>query len=125
MRKGFLLIDHGSRRQQSNDQLLAMRDLVIERHPDVPCVAAHMEIAEPDITEGVDSLIKQDVQHIHVLCYFLSNGRHITEDIPNLVKEALAKHPECTYDIAQALGPHELLAELLIKRSPFSNEAYD
>ena len=122
MKRGFLLIDHGSRRSESNQQLLVMRDYVQSLHPDIPCMAAHMEIAGPSISEQVDLLIKLEVRHIHVLCYFLSNGRHITEDIPRLVQEALAKHPTCRYDIASALGPSPALADLLLQRSPFSSE---
>ncbi len=123
MRKGFLLIDHGSRRSQSNQQLEIMRELLQQRHPEIPCLAAHMEIAEPSIATAVHALIRTGVEHIHVLCYFLSNGRHISEDIPRLVKEALTPYPSCGYDIAQALGPDELLAELLLKRSAFTHDS--
>ena len=121
MKRGFLIVDHGSRRSQSNEQLLQMRDYVQAMHPEIPCLAAHMEIAPPSIDEQVDQLIKDGVNHIHVLCYFLSNGRHISEDIPRLVKEALAKHPSCGYDIASALGPDQALADLLLRRSPFTD----
>lgn len=120
---GFLLVDHGSRRTLSNQQLEAMAAMLQQRYPDIPCIAAHMEIAQPDIATAARRLISAGVNHIHVLCYFLSNGRHISDDIPQLVKEALAEEPSCSYDIASALGPDELLADLLIKRSPFSNGA--
>lgn len=123
MQRGFLIIDHGSRRAESNQQLLTMQELVQTALPDNPCLAAHMEIADPGIPSQVNALVAAGVTHIHVLCYFLSNGRHITEDIPRLVKESLAKHPHCTYDIASALGPDQALAQLLLKRSPFSQES--
>lgn len=36
--------------------------------------------------------------------YFLSRGRHIQQDIPQLVKDAQAKHPGLDVTIADPIG---------------------
>lgn len=115
--KGFLLVDHGSRRAESNAQLDDMARRVQALVPDAPVAAAHMEIAEPGIAMMVDSLVARGATEISVLLYFLSDGRHSTTDVPALVNAALIKHPSVTARIGHALGPHDALARLLLERA--------
>ena len=49
---------------------------------------AHMEIAEPSIKDALASLLEEGVDEIVCHPYFLSPGRHVKEDIPELVAEA-------------------------------------
>ena len=88
---GVLLIDHGSRRASSNDRLLELASVYEQRSPDHYVVrAAHMEIATPSIEDGIRDLIETEgVGQIVCHPYFLSPGRHVQEDIPELVAEAI------------------------------------
>jgi len=88
---GVLLIDHGSRKPASNEFLHALA----ERYQTSSCCpphyivkAAHMEIAEPSIEMGLHSLVDAGVGRIVCHPYFLSPGRHATEDVPRLIEEA-------------------------------------
>ncbi len=115
--RGFLLVDHGSRRAESNAQLDDMARRVQALVPDALVAAAHMEIAEPTIATMVDFLVAGGATEINVLLYFLSDGRHSTTDVPTLVNAALIQHPGVTARIGQALGPHDALARLLLERA--------
>ena len=104
---GILLIDHGSKRQASNDHLqsiaklyqstlvdklsaaTAERDDDTYKQIDIAVKAAHMEIAQPSILQQLQSLITKD-KATQIICipYFLSPGKHATIDIPNLVEVA-------------------------------------
>jgi len=98
-RVGVLLIDHGSRKSSSNDRLHAVAAAYEARCPDHYVVrAAHMEIAEPSILDGLRDLLEADAGESgatagvsRIVChpYFLSPGRHVREDIPRLVAEAI------------------------------------
>ena len=114
--RGYLLVDHGSRRAQANAQLDDMAARVARLRPAAAVGAAHMEIAEPGIAAGFAGLVARGATRIAVLPYFLGDGRHLTDDIPRLVAEAAAGHPGVTWTIGAALGPHDLLAELLLER---------
>lgn len=116
-RLGLLLVDHGSRRAESNAQLNDMAERVARFHPGVPVFASHMEIAPPDIATGIADLVARGATEIVVLLYFLSDGRHSTKDVPELVHAALGAHPGVTARIGQALGPHDALAKLLLERA--------
>ena len=49
-----------------------------------------MEIATPSIPDGIKALLDQGVDEIVCHPYFLSPGRHVTEDIPKIVSQAIA-----------------------------------
>ena len=86
---GILIIDHGSRRASSNERLDVIADMYQARAPDNYVVkAAHMEIAEPSIYDGIRSLCQEGITTIICHPYFLSPGRHVQEDIPQLIEEA-------------------------------------
>ena len=111
---GLLLVDHGSRQADANDQLLDMAARVQRLRPNDLVASCHMEIAQPDIAGGFAGLIARGATHIVVMPYLLAAGRHLSRDVPRLVAEAAAAHPRVTYAIGAALGPHDRLAELLI-----------
>jgi sirohydrochlorin ferrochelatase len=51
--------------------------------------AAHMELAAPSILDALrDVLLSDGVTEVVCVPYFLSPGRHATEDVPNLIAEA-------------------------------------
>ncbi len=113
---GLLLIDHGSRRGESNEQLVDMAARVRRLRPDDLVGYAHMELAPPSIAEGFADLVARGAREVRALLYFLGDGRHSREDIPRLVGEAAAAHPGVSWSVSPALGPHDRLAELLIER---------
>ncbi len=113
---GLLLIDHGSRRAESNRQLDDMAARVQRLRPDAAVAAAHMEIAPPDLTTAFAELVAKGATRIVILPYFLSDGRHLTQDIPQLATAAAAPHSGIAYTIGTALGPHDALAALLLER---------
>lgn len=117
MTTGLLVVDHGSRRAASNDQLGEIAAMLRGLRPDALVREAHMEIAEPSIATAFDALVEQGADEIVVLLYFLSNGRHVQEDVPALVQEAAERHPQVRWQLGQALGPTEDLARLLLKRA--------
>ncbi|HEX3158324.1 MAG TPA: CbiX/SirB N-terminal domain-containing protein [Gemmatimonadaceae bacterium] len=116
--KAILLIDHGSRLAQANHMLECMANLVqamvggsaIVRH-------AHMELAEPDIGQGVDACVAAGADEVIAFPYMLSPGRHSTSDIPRLVAHAAARHPGVTVRTTASFGVHEKLAEVILLRA--------
>lgn len=90
-RVGILLMDHGSRNPASNDRLKQVARVYQEslNNPNMIVRHAHMEIAQPSIPEALQSLLAADVDEIVCHPYFLSPGRHVKEDIPEIVQSAV------------------------------------
>ena len=111
---GILLIDHGSKRQASNEHLQSIakkyqstlvdklsaatadeRDKDMQQQIDIAVKAAHMEIAQPSILQQLQQLITKD-NATQIICipYFLSPGKHATFDVPKLIQDAKTKLDE-------------------------------
>ena len=67
-----------------------------------------MELARPSIADAVGKCAAAGARKVVVAPYFLSRGRHITEDIPALVASAQADHPGVQCVVANPIGapPH-------------------
>jgi sirohydrochlorin ferrochelatase len=116
--KAILIVDHGSRKQEANDMLTCMANLVqAMAGPDVIVRPAHMELSEPSIGAGFSSCVEAGATEIVVFPYMLSPGKHSTGDIPRMVAEAAAAHPRVTFSVTPAFGVHEKLGDIILSRA--------
>jgi len=116
VKRAILLVDHGSRRNEANEQLERMAELVSERVPDAIVHVAHMEIAKPDIAHAVDACVADGANEIVVHPYFLAPGNHSANDIPRLVHDAAARHPGLRVRVSEPLGLHPKLVDVILDR---------
>ncbi|KAA8499206.1 Sirohydrochlorin ferrochelatase, chloroplastic [Porphyridium purpureum] len=136
-RLAILLVDHGSKRDEANSMLDEMAKMVISRlelttnvgsdtpsdHEVVGVFPAHMEIAPPSIQDSMrEAVLNHRAEHVVVLPFFLSRGRHIQQDIPALVADAVnclqSEHgAQFTHEIRPHLGVSDRLADLLLVRA--------
>lgn len=115
-RRAVLVVGHGSRRAEANDDVREAARLIGERGGFSSIAAAFLEIEHPNISEGFAQLVERGAQHITVHPYFLSPGRHTRGDIPVEVREAASEHPGITYEITEPLAAHRLVIEASIER---------
>jgi sirohydrochlorin ferrochelatase len=110
---GIVIVDHGSRRQESNRRHEAFvrgwhargRYSVVE--------PAHMELAEPSIATAFDACVAAGATTVVIAPFFLWPGNHWDRDIPALAAEAAARHPGVGYLVTAPLGPHPLLIDIV------------
>jgi sirohydrochlorin ferrochelatase len=111
-----ILVDHGSRRDESNVLLLDVVQSFAEA-TGLPIVeAAHMELAEPSIATAFARCVARGATTVVVFPYFLLPGRHWNEDIPRLAAEAARQHPGLRYLVTAPFGLHPLMAEVIRQR---------
>src|SRR6478672_6657448 len=116
--KAILLVDHGSVRNEANEMLVDIAQLVQRMTgSDVIVRYAHMELAEPTIAEGFANCVEAGASEVIVFPYMLSPGRHSTTDIPRMVADAAKNSPSVTFTVTPAFGVHEKLAELVLLRA--------
>lgn len=115
--QALLVIAHGSRRTESNDEIRSLTRLLADKaRADYAIVrCAFLELAEPSIPDGIEQCIRDGAQEVIVLPYFLSAGRHVFQDIPNAVRGKQEEHPQVMIRIAPYLGANADIAELLLK----------
>ena len=113
----LLLVAHGSRRAESNDEVRALTDRLRERvgaqFEYVDC--AFLELAEPTIPDGIEACISQGANEVIVLPYFLSAGRHVATDIPAEIQAKQDQYPSVRISITPYIGAAEEMVDILLK----------
>jgi sirohydrochlorin ferrochelatase len=113
---GVILVDHGSRRDESNALLIE----VVQHFAaatGLPIVEpAHMELAEPSIATAFGRCVSLGATTVVIFPYFLLPGRHWHDDIPSLAAAAARQHPGIRYLVTAPFGLHPLMAEVMRDR---------
>ena len=113
---GVIVVDHGSRRPESNAMLLDVVALFREHSGYAIVEPAHMELAEPSIAVAFDRCVQRGARLIVIHPYFLLPGRHWNRDIPALAAAAAQQHPGVPFLVTAPLGLHPLMAEIMSQR---------
>ncbi|VAW94617.1 Sirohydrochlorin cobaltochelatase [hydrothermal vent metagenome] len=115
MKKSLVVVAHGSRRKESNEELITIAKKLsastASGFSDV--YYGFLELAEPSIPDAITQCINSGAQSVTVLPYFLSAGRHVTVDIPNEVLKVQQLHPECSIVITSYLGAADDLIDVI------------
>lgn len=115
-RIGLIVVDHGSRRVESNLMLEEMVRYVAQVVDYEIVEPAHMEIAEPSIATAFHACVARGATTVVIQPYFLLPGKHWSQDIPELSAAAAADHPGVAYLVAAPFGLHPLMAEVVSAR---------
>jgi sirohydrochlorin ferrochelatase len=110
----LILVDHGSRRAEAHAHLEAIAERVRARRPGLAVHVAHLELAEPSVAAAIESAIAGGARELVIHPLFLAPGRHLGDDLPARVRDALAAHPEIPVRITDPLGAHPGLADLIL-----------
>jgi sirohydrochlorin ferrochelatase len=112
----IVLLDHGSRRPEANAQLDELRERVAARRPGALVVAAHLEVAKPDLAQAVAECVAKGASRVVVHPFFLSPGRHTMQDLPEQIDAARGRHPGIAIAASESLGLSDELVEIVLAR---------
>ena len=114
--KAIIIIDHGSRYPAANDFLGNVVNRMQEMCPEIKIKGAHMELAEPSISQVMKECVDEGMTEIIAHPYMLSPGRHAIRDIPNLVYEEASKYPNINVEVTEPLGLDDGIINVIKKR---------
>ena len=111
---GIIIVDHGSKVAAANERLERLCEgYAATRAPKHWVVRpAHMELASPSISEAFDALVEAGCTTVVCHPFFLSQGRHVREDVPALLDEAASRH-NIPYSLTPPLGEAPALLDLV------------
>ncbi|MDX1566015.1 MAG: CbiX/SirB N-terminal domain-containing protein [Phycisphaeraceae bacterium] len=115
-RLGVVIVDHGSRRAESNQALERVVEAFVESNTYRIVEPAHMELAEPSIATAFEKCVRRGAEWVIVHPFFLLPGRHWSQDIPRLVAEAAAAHPQVRWLVTAPLANHPLMGRVMDER---------
>ncbi|MCF7817725.1 MAG: CbiX/SirB N-terminal domain-containing protein [Kiritimatiellales bacterium] len=116
--RALLIIAHGSRRKESNDEVCRLADRIRENSGPAfdRVVCAFLEISSPQLDSAVADLVDEGVTDILAFPYFLSAGMHVVNDIPRMIAEEKANHPAVHFEILPHLGALQGISTLILNQ---------
>ncbi|PKG37159.1 sirohydrochlorin chelatase [Psychromonas sp. Urea-02u-13] len=114
--KALLLIAHGSRREQSNQEVFTLVEQLKATHLAGYELyqAGFLEIAQPSILDAIESSVNEGASSVVLLPYFLNSGNHVVQDIPNIINQAKLKHPNLAIHVTEHVGASDLMLDLIV-----------
>ncbi len=118
---GVIVLCHGSRGKQAVADLpMTMQSIVGSVRSFIPKEAqvtwAALQFNHPTLEEAAASLVAGGVKSIVIMPYFLFSGRHITEDIPEIIEALTERYPDVKFTMTKALGDEERFIPQIVDR---------
>lgn len=116
---GIVLLAHGSRDVRWRAPVEAVARRVADLDPAVQVRCAYLELSQPDLQTAMTELVAGGAGSVRVVPLFLGMGKHLREDLPRLLEDLRALHPQVPLELARAVGEEpemlDLLARLALK----------
>lgn len=116
VKEAVLLLAHGSRRNEANEEWENIWHLFAKRHPDLLIAGSFIEFATPTLEDGVKQLVESGAEKIYIVPLFLTVGNHLQRNIPDRMKVLREEYQGIHLEITEHLGVDPLLIEIIEKR---------
>jgi sirohydrochlorin ferrochelatase len=110
-----LVIGHGSSDRRAREAFIFTIKSIRTFYKNVEF--SFLELDQPNIEDGIKSLIKKNPEVILIMPYFLHKGIHIKSDVIKEIRNALEKHPFPNVLIAEHIGVDEQMVKLILERA--------
>jgi len=102
--RALVLFAHGARDARWAQPFQKLQAIASAQRPLVRVELAFLELMEPRLPDLVAQLVGEGYLQISLVPIFLGQGGHILRDLPLLIEELKASHPELVLDVSQAVG---------------------
>ncbi|MDM0013366.1 CbiX/SirB N-terminal domain-containing protein [Variovorax sp. J22P168] len=114
---GIVLFAHGSRDERWRAPVEAVARQVATLDPTALVACAYLELVAPDLPTAAGALIAAGARRVRVVPLFLGMGRHVREDLPQLLDELRARHPAVEFTLRTAVGEDSEVVALLARKA--------
>lgn len=113
--RGLILFAHGSRDPQWRAPMEAVAARATALQPEVLTRCAYLELMAPDLPACVEDMAAQGVSDLTIVPMFLGVGRHAREDLPALLAQLQARHPQLRFELRPAIGEDARVVDMLAR----------
>lgn len=100
----IVLFGHGARDPEWAGPMRRAREHVLAQAGRLRVALAFLEFMTPTLDEAIAELAQAGVRTVTVVPMFLAQGGHVKKDLPMLIEQARARHPDCRIRLAAAVG---------------------
>lgn len=125
MKEGIIILGHGSRREDANDEIREITARLQENKPETKYQVAFWQFGKPSLVDAIEGLLKEEqVEKIVIMPMFLTIGYHIHRDIPDKIFGLKTAYPNVKFAIARHLGSDPRIVEIAEDRINDADELF-
>ena len=114
MRRGLLIIDRGSRQREASEELEIICSEIMSRGRYVFADFCFLEVEPPYIEDGIARCLKQDIDSLTIVPYFLYPGKKVKCAVTDVMK--FQKNTNVKFLVTKPMNMHPTLIELVRNR---------
>ncbi|OKP92177.1 precorrin-3B C(17)-methyltransferase [Paenibacillus sp. P32E] len=115
-RTAVLLVGHGSRVEEGNEELRSFTSLLAARRPELTIETCFIELSAPSISEGIDQCVRGGAGKVYVVPIILFAAGHSKLDIPMALDQAKLIYPGVEFIYGRPIGVQERAVDILMDR---------
>jgi sirohydrochlorin cobaltochelatase len=114
--EAILLVGHGSRDPEGNEELLRFADSVREKSPEFVIETCFLEFATPNIAQGITNCVEQGARRVVLVPIILFAAGHAKIHIPVEIDQAKKRYPDVEFAYGRPIGIHQKVLDILKSR---------
>ena len=114
MKRGLLLIDRGSREREASEELEKICKEIKAKKEYVFTDFCFLEVEPPYIEDGIERSLKQDIDVLTIVPYFLYPGKKVKIAVTEVMK--LQKNTNVKFVVTKPMSMHKTLVDLVRNR---------
>jgi sirohydrochlorin cobaltochelatase len=114
MKRGLLLIDRGSREREASEELELICQAIKSKTDYVFTDFCFLEVEPPYIEDGIQKCLKQNIDALTIVPYFLYPGKKVKNAVTEVMK--FQKDTNVKFVVTKPMSMHKTLIELVENR---------
>ena len=114
MKRGLLIIDRGSREREASEELETICEGIKTKGDYVFTDFCFLEVEPPYIEDGISKCLKQDIDSLTIVPYFLYPGKKVKIAVTDTMK--LQKDTQVKFLITKPMSMHKTLVDIVESR---------
>lgn len=105
----LVLFGHGARDPQWARPMLAIRQAILERQPELTVELAYLEYMAPSLADCVGGLVMRGFRELRIFPVFIAQGGHLVREVPLMLAELRQRYPGLKLELLPVAGESPLV----------------
>ncbi|UOQ93136.1 sirohydrochlorin chelatase [Halobacillus shinanisalinarum] len=114
--QAVLYVSHGSRVEKARKEAVSLIQSVRERINLPLQETCFLELAEPNMAQGIEILVRRGATRIAIIPVLLLSAGHYYTDIPEEINRAKLRHPNIHFVYGRTIGIQDRVIDILVQR---------
>ncbi|MCC2634777.1 sirohydrochlorin chelatase [Ramlibacter sp.] len=111
----IILFGHGSRDPLWRLPMETVAARLRSQQPGTPVRCAYLELDTPTLPQAAAELVAAGATEVRIVPMFLGTGRHAREDLPKLLAQLQAAHPQVAFALQKSVGEDDRVIDLIAR----------